>query len=271
MIDRLQSHYGFTRPPFSKLLTPAQLHQHAGHSQAVARLTWCISARAIGLLVGESGAGKTVAARATIAALDPTRHTLIYLANPTTGARGICHHVVTSLGGAPRFQNAALYPQAADALAAENAERGRLPVLVIDEGHLLDHSQLELVRMLTNAEMDAASPLAVLLVGQPTLKRMMKLGVLAALDQRIAVRYTLTGMTSAETASYINHHVKLAGRTETLFSDDAVALIHQTSRGYPRVVNNLAVSALLAALTANKTIVDESSARTALAELTTTD
>lgn len=198
-------------------------------------------------------------------------HTLIYLANPTTGARGICHHVVTSLGGVPRFQNAALYPQAADALAAENAERGRLPVLVIDEAHLLDHGQLELVRMLTNAEMDAASPLAVVLVGQPTLKRMMKLGILAALDQRVAVRYTLTGMSSAETASYINHHVKLAGRTETLFSDDAVALIHQTSRGYPRVVNNLAVGALLATLAANKTIVDESSARTALAELTTTD
>ena len=171
----------------------------------------------------------------------------------------------------PRFQNAALYPQAADALAAENAERGRLPVLVIDEAHLLDHPQLELVRMLTNADMDAASPLAVILVGQPTLKRMMKLGVLAALDQRIAVRYTLTGMSNAETTSYINHHLKLAGRTETLFSDDAIALVHQTSRGYPRVVNNLALSALLAALAANKTIVDESSARTALAELTATD
>jgi len=119
--------------------------------------------------------------------------------------------------------------------------------------------------------MDAASPLAVILVGQPTLKRMMKLGVLAALDQRIAVRYTLGGMSGTDTTSYINHHLKLAGRTDTLFSDDAVALIHQTSRGYPRVVNNMAVHALLAALTENKTIVDESSTRTALAELTTTD
>jgi type II secretory pathway predicted ATPase ExeA len=228
-------------------------------------------ARAIGLLSGESGAGKTVAARAAIAALDQTRHTLIYLANPTTGARGICHHVVTSLGGVPRFQNAALYPQAADALAAENTERGRLPVLIIDEAHLLDHDQLELVRMLTNAEMDAASPLAVILVGQPTLKRMMKLGVLAALDQRVAVRYTLGGMTGAETANYISHHLKLAGRSDTLLSDDAVALIHQTSRGYPRVVNNLAVHALLAAFADGKAIVDESSTRTAIAELTTTD
>ena len=271
MIEKLQSHFGFSRPPFSKLLTPAQLHHHAGHSQAVARLTWCINTRAIGLLTGESGAGKTVAARAAIAALDQTRHTLIYLANPTTGARGICHHIVTSLGGIPRFQNAALYPQAADALAAENAERARQPVLVIDEAHLMDHNQLELVRMLTNADMDAASPLAVILAGQPTLKRMTKLGVLAALDQRIAVRYTLTGMSSAETTSYIHHHLKLAGRTETLFSDDAIALIHQTSRGYPRIINNLAVGALLATLAANKTIVDESSTRTALTELTTTD
>jgi hypothetical protein len=31
----------------------------------------------------------------------------------------------------------------------------------------------------------------------------------------------------------------LAGRTDTLFSDDATTLIHQTSRGYPRAVNNL--------------------------------
>jgi type II secretory pathway predicted ATPase ExeA len=84
------------------------------------------------VITGEAGAGKTVAARAAIAALDQTRHTLIYLANPTTGARGICHDLVTALGAIPRFQNAALFPQAADALAAEHAERGRTPVLIVD-------------------------------------------------------------------------------------------------------------------------------------------
>ena len=92
---------------------------------------------------------------------------------------------------------------------------------------------------------------------------------LAALDQRIAVRYHMTGMTSPETAGYLRHHLALAGRDDTLFSDDAVALIHQTSRGYPRAVNNLAIQALLAAFAANKAIVDESSARTAVTEVTT--
>jgi type II secretory pathway predicted ATPase ExeA len=123
--------------------------------------------------------------------------------------------------------------------------------------------------MLTNHDMDRTSPFACLLIGQPTLRRRIKLGVLAALDQRIAVRYHMTGMTLEETAGYLRHHLALAGRSDTLFSDDAVALIHTTSRGYPRAVNNLAVQALLAAFTANKTIVDESSARTAVTEVTT--
>ena len=43
--------------------------------------------------------------------------------------------------------------------------------------------------------MDAASPLACLLIGQPTLRRMLRLGVLAALDQRIALRYAMPAMT----------------------------------------------------------------------------
>ena len=112
--------------------------------------------------------------------------------------------------------------------------------------------------------MDSRSPFACLLVGQPTLRRRIKLGILAALDQR----YTLTAMTAAEAAGYLKHHLALAGRSDTLFSDDAIALIHQTSRGYPRAVNNLAVQSLIAAFTADKSIVDESSTRAAVAEVT---
>ena len=78
----------------------------------------------------------------------------------------------------------------------------------------------------------------------------------------------MNGMTDTETADYVTHHLKLAGRSDTLFSDDALALIHQVSRGLPRAVNNLAVQALVAAYAATKAIVDESSARAAVAEVT---
>lgn len=132
----------------------------------------------------------------------------------------------------------------------------------------MGHDQLEAIRLLTNHDLDSSSPFACLLVGQPTQRRRMKLGVLAALDQRIGLRYTMAPMTDKETASYLRHHLALAGRDDTLFSDDAVGLIHQTSRGYPRAVNNLALQALVAAFGANKAIIDESSTRTAIAEVT---
>jgi type II secretory pathway predicted ATPase ExeA len=267
-IQNLQAHYGFTRMPFRRDLAPGMLHRHAAHAEAAARITWCITEHALGVVTGEVGAGKTVALRAALASLDTSRHTLIYLGNPSVGVRGINHAIVSALGGVPKTHHATLTPQAMDLLAREHAERGRIPVLAIDEAHMLDPAQLEAVRMLTNHDLDSASPMACLLIGQPTLRRRIKLGILAALDQRIAVRYNMPGMTPEETASYVTHHVKLAGRSDPLFSDDAVTLIHATSRGLPRAVNNLAIQALIAAYAARKAIVDESAARTAATEVT---
>lgn len=73
-------------------------------------------------------------------------------------------------------------------------------------------------------------------------------------------------MDPAETADYITHHLKIAGRTDTLFSADAITVIHNASRGYPRPVNNFAVNALTAANASNKAIVDEKAARIAISE-----
>ncbi|WP_316783557.1 hypothetical protein [Streptomyces sasae] len=58
MIDKLTAHWGFTRMPFGKDLAPSMLHRHSAHAQAVARITWCIGERALGVITGEVGAGK---------------------------------------------------------------------------------------------------------------------------------------------------------------------------------------------------------------------
>lgn len=78
--------------------------------------------------------------------------------------------------------------------------------------------------------------------GQPTLRRTMKLAVLAALEQRTALRYTTPGMTSTETAGYIKHHLGLAGRSDQLQS-------------------------LVATFAAGKSFVDEKAAQSAVTEV----
>jgi type II secretory pathway predicted ATPase ExeA len=121
--------------------------------------------------------------------------------------------------------------------------------------------------MLTNSEMDSRASFACLLLGQPTLRRRLRQAASAALDQRIALRCQIDGMDATETGAYIAHHIKLAGREDTLFSDDAIALIAEVSRGLPRQINNLATQSLIAAYAQKKSICDERSAQAAVAEI----
>ena len=156
-IQRLQAHWGFTRMPFGRrprtrgcctatTATPKPSPGSAGAS----------TEHRPGVITGEVGAGKTVAVRAATAALDTTRTRVIYLPNPSVGVRGMLHHIVATLGQVPSFYTATLVPQAAAALAAEHAERGRTPDRGLRRGAPAGHAQLEAVRMLTNHEMDSA-------------------------------------------------------------------------------------------------------------------
>ncbi|MEO3795900.1 hypothetical protein ABGB14_37365 [Nonomuraea sp. B10E15] len=81
------------------------------------------------------------------------------------------------------------------------------------------------------------------------------------------MRYHMNGMSGQEIAAYLAHHVALTGRSDPLFTEDAASLLHNTSRGYPRAINNLALQALLATFAADEAIVDESATRTAVNEV----
>jgi type II secretory pathway predicted ATPase ExeA len=86
MIDRLQGFFGFTCMPFGRDVAPGMLHRHAAHGEAVAGIGWCVTERRIGVITGEAGAGKTVAIRAALSALDTSSHTIIYLPTPPSAA-----------------------------------------------------------------------------------------------------------------------------------------------------------------------------------------
>ena len=94
----------------------------------------------------------------------------------------------------------------------------------------------------------------------------MQLGILAALEQRITVRRTMTGMTATRPPPTSATTCRWSAAPTPLFTDDAITLIHAYSRGKPRAVNHLALAALLATCAAGKNLVDEASARSAVTE-----
>ena len=124
------------------------------------------------------------------------------------------------------------------------------------------------IRLLTNSEFDSASPFAGILLGQPTLARQLRMGMFAALHQRIATRFAIKPMDPGESAAYLRHHLALAGRDEPLFADDAVARLHRITNDLPRALNNAATAALIAAATDGNDLVDDACAKKTANELT---
>ncbi|MHB8264217.1 MAG: hypothetical protein ACYDGY_10840 [Acidimicrobiales bacterium] len=104
--------------------------------------------------------------------------------------------------------------------------------------------------------MDSTNPFTLVLLGHQILRQRLHLGSFAAFDQRVTLKYAIPPMTYEEGASYINHHIRLAGRSDPMFSDDALQRIHQAARGLPRVMNNLGRQALIAAYASSSSIID---------------
>src|ERR1700694_601021 len=140
-IDRLRAHWGLSRTPFTKELATSMLFGSTAHQEAVARIGWIITERALGVVCGTVGAGKTVAAGAASAGLEQSRHTIIYLPNPAVGARGIYTQIVSALGSTPRFYRATLIRRRLICSPPKPASVARPSYLILDEAHLLSVEQ----------------------------------------------------------------------------------------------------------------------------------
>jgi general secretion pathway protein A len=78
------------------------------------------------------------------------------------------------------------------------------------------------------------------------------------MDQRIAIRYHLNTLDDTHSAAYIGHRLKMAGQPTSMFTDEAVKLIFDFTRGTPREINNLCDISLLVGYSRRARAIDES-------------
>jgi len=133
------------------------------------------------------------------------------------------------------------------ATVADLARKGRYILLIIDEGHLLPPELFDQLRFLLNQEMDSASAITLVLLGQPELAHKLRFAPYEALYQRIAVRYQIPPFDLEETAGYIKHHLRVADWQGPLFSDSFVGGVHDHTKGVSRCASKRAGSTISAA------------------------
>ena len=87
------------------------------------------------------------------------------------------------------------------------------------------------------------------------LRRTLSLQMHEPLRQRIAVQYHLEGLSREELDAYLAQQLKAAGVSQPLFDDTARQGMYQATKGIPRKVNKLAMTALrLAAASKSQTV-----------------
>lgn len=247
---------GFTREPFDKNLPTKHLFLSRQIKQLFAQLKQLLHRRGIALITGEIGAGKSTAVRAFTDQLENNLYDIAYIADPTIGIRGILNSIAIQLhleGGYFKWQ---LLEKLKQTIEKNAYDFGKTTLLIIDEAQLVDTKLLEQLRVFTNFKIDSQSPLNLILMGQPDFNKTIRLHSMQALFQRINFRYHLSGLDKHEAKPYITHHLTVAGRTDTLFTDDVIEEIFQQAKGIPRVINNLCYACLVDIHQQNKNIVD---------------
>ena len=250
--------FGFKKVPFSDSPDAKQLFPSQSWSQIKARLQFLVDHRGAGLLTGEVGAGKSTAARAFIAGLNPNLYKILYLHWTCGSALDLLRQLAFVLDLQPAHYRGDLVRQISDAIVRLNQSKKQHPILILDESQLLAHTALEQLPLLLNFDMDSSHYLTLLLVGQPLLRRTLSLQMHEPLRQRIAVQYHLDGLARDELDAYLAHQLKAAGVSQPLFDETARQALYQATKGILRKVNKLALTALRLAASRKAAIVDES-------------
>lgn len=261
-----ETFYGLSATPFTRVVPPADLFRPEQFLECLARLSYLVRTRGFGLLTGEVGSGKTTALRALTHSFDSSSHQVLYISQSGLTPRHLYRELCLQMGLSPPYQVADCRRLLQHTFLDAYKNHGRHPVVIIDEGHLLSPVMLEEIRFFTNFQMDAVSPMTLILAGQTELKARLKLQSFEAITQRITLQHHLSGLSGLETKGYIEHHLKVAGAHRPLFSDDAIQLIYQFSKGIPRKINNLCTACLLDGFLEEKSVVDVATVRKALQE-----
>lgn len=251
-----ERYFHMTSNPFAMNPDPAFLYPSSQHATALTMLEYAIESQApFCVLTGEIGSGKTTLLRYFLRTLGD-KITVGLIGNAHASFRSILPWAASALGvGAAEDSDIAHYQALVDFVIREYG-KGRRSLLVVDEAHNLPPAILEELRLLSNVNSEQDLALQVFLVGQPELRRKLQQPALEQFAQRVSVDFHLNSLTLQDAHAYIVHRLSVACGDPGLFQADAIAFIHERTRGIPRLINQFCDLALVYAFAEQRNSID---------------
>ncbi len=239
-----ETFYHLKLRPFTLAPNPDFLYRGNTHRLAMATLEYgLLNEAGFVVLTGMPGMGKTTLLQQLLA--EHQRHfTTGLITNTHPGMDTLLPWILLAFGlGGAHPDKLQAFHEFEQFLAKESIARRRV-LLIVDEAQNLGANLLEELRLLSNLNTDKAPILQIILSGQPDLRQLLQRKDLTQFAQRVMVDYSLEPFKEEDSLGYIAHRLRVAGREEPIFTQQAARMIHRLTGGIPRLINQLCDTAL---------------------------
>lgn len=239
-------HFGLRENAFGVTPDPRFLFLSQTHREALASLVNGIDCGfGFQVLVAQPGMGKTTLLFNFLERFRTTAHTA-FLFQPQPNPVELLQSVLLELGTNSEETSMRKLSEQLNQVLTRSAAENKRVIVVIDEAQNLDFTVLEGLRQLSNFETASSKLMQIVLAGQPQLAKRLALPEQEQLMQRISAFGRLSPLALNETQAYVDHRLAMAGyQGGHLFTQGAIRIIWDHSRGVPRNINTLCFNAML--------------------------
>ena len=256
-----EAFYGLNKEPFRDIPDPNLFYSGPEHTRALVKLLHVIKkSRALGLLTGGVGCGKTTIIRKIFAELDEEEDfsgNLMTLTQPDFSAIWFNKKLGELLG--LRLDSKGRTEMKLELIGEleRRHKANKKTVILIDEANNITNPEvMEEIRGFLNLELQGYRLVTIILSGMGDMYEKIKDNI--SLRQRVSTVVSLPPLTLTSTRDYINYRLEQAGSTGRVFSDESYKSIYDFTSGVPRLINVICDNALLEGALLKKKTLEES-------------
>jgi general secretion pathway protein A len=253
--DQVQSalqFFGYRYPPFADTFEIHTPFQCDAESLILHRTTALLRQGRSVAIHGEAGGGKSMLVKSICSQLDSKEFRVAHIPyggiKPSAILRDLCEELDVDTSGRKNLLSrlAADFQRSADK---------PFPVIVVDEAHEMQRqSFIDLCSLLHDARRRTAAA-ALVLVGQPVLRKMLELDIFSPVKTRLTCLFSMPKLSHEDAKAFIAFRLKTAQADPALFDSEALEALAVDAKGNRRGLMNFAALCLEEAARRNDKVV----------------
>jgi len=257
--------FGLNEDPFQTSPSTKYFYSSQEHQECLARILLTLELNnGLFVAIGDAGTGKTSLASLVMRDLLQDDNTILALIRQPRARsefaflQKLNDSFGVTVSGVGRRSTLMLENSLFNFIQEKALEENKRLVLIVDEAQEMTPTQLLRIRELLNLETESRKLINMIFFGQLEFLNKIRSKRFKNFRQRVAMSYVLNPLNLKDTGELIKYRLKMAGSDGTgiSYTEDAIQVIHEESKGLPRDICKLGAAGLLAAFASQTNVID---------------